>query len=102
MELQTNNRQQQTKKVLPITILMGVLLMVIPVGATLLITKPELLALIKNSFGEIAKGIAIGLSILPITLLVAFKGQKTWYKKPWCLALLGVTAVIIFAIVLIV
>lgn len=65
------------------TILMGMMLVAIPVVITLFITMPDLWGMMVDAKSDILKGVAIGLSTLPVLMFIALKGGETWYKKAW-------------------
>lgn len=65
------------------TILMGMMLVAIPVVITLFITMPDLWGMMVDAKSDILKGVAIGLSTLPVLIFIALKGGETWYKKAW-------------------
>lgn len=83
------------------TILMGMMLVAIPVLITLFITMPDLWGIMVDAKSDILKGVAIGLSTLPVLIFIALKGGETWYKKAWTwiVGLITIGAIVVLSLV---
>lgn len=104
MELQTNERQEVIslkKQTKVLTIVLGIALILIPVGITVILNVQGIFETLKTNLGEIGRGIIIGITTLPVMIYIGLKTEGKWYKKAWAWILLvimigGILAVVFF------